>query len=289
MCPPPRNAFGVLGRMLAPIRATYQEVSPSDDIYTAISRPYPIVVVRSDRKRGSLSAVGGAELLGQTSLMSRWPTLASIILAGADLRDLLENNYTFDEICMFPDCCLGRLLEMGMTVALILEYRGSFPLFDVIQRLGITPDVMVHRMGMRVDMMSDKGLSPKILWQIGFKGTDLFQAGLLVCYDTWDAIVDPEGYKNHIEWSKLHKAVLKCWVAHCAGVKMNKSLVQAIDEHDETQLLELCLPEAFIRALRAALPPLGRHRPLPKITHTVIRQSRRRNVGGDGYAPSDND
>lgn len=241
--PPCRDLIGVLARTLAPFVGTNSDPSPSDDIYTCLFR-------RQLVPSGKQLAV-----LGETPL--RWTSLEAIYLAGADLVDLLVAGYTLDDIIQFPDCCLGRLLEMGLNMQLMLSHRVSFPLLQSIEIFSLSPDVVIHDLGMRVSMCSNEGLTPAVLHCMGMKASHLFQAQLLLSIHIWDNLEDPTDIKSQMGWSELHLLVLRCWREFLANKPLLKKDAQQINKYNVFTLQQLYLPPSFIAALQCLLPPIG--------------------------------
>lgn len=145
-------------------------------------------------------------------LQDRWPTLEDIVLAGADLKDMLEAGYDLaGSLCEFPDCCLGRLLEMGLSKEILLNYRASMPWMTLVRRFGLTPAVLVDELGLRADDMHGDGFDLAALVDMGFTGEDLLGAGLLGAWAAWEALHRPAELVARLRWTPPQLAVLRCW------------------------------------------------------------------------------
>lgn len=269
--PHPRALFGWLGRTLAPMSNMWLgENDDGNSIYTALFRRYPVSLGRpaADGKQ----EIDAPNLLGTFCLRDVWQTLEAVCLSGADLLDFMENGYTLDDLCAFPDCCLGRLLEMGLTMELILNYRAALPLKDIVCQFGITATMMIDDLGMRVRMMSNHGLTPAFVWSAGFMASDLFRADLLQDYDTWESLADDQDCKKDMGWTDAQLAVIGCWKSYRTNKPLDVEKIRLIGATPGEEIKALCLPMNFLMAI-ATLVPAGA--PLPARRHKKTRRSSR--------------
>jgi len=242
--PPGRELFGWLARTIAPFVATHKDPSPDEDIYTCLFR-----------RQSVPGASAGSGILGENVL--RWKTLEAVCLAGADVADFLENGYTLDDLLCFPDCCLGRLLEMGLTMKLLLEYRAAFPLVRAIETFCLSPDIVIHDLGMRVSMCRDDGLSLEVLHMMGMRAPNLCQAGLWESIRVWDSLQDTGGFREKMGFDGLHNLAIKCWRNFITHKPLQRSDALAIDKYPRPRVEALFLPPSLVTPLQDLLPTIG--------------------------------
>lgn len=219
-------------------------MAPDDDVFTALAHR-PLVTAKGRAK---------ALLGGVFCVQDRWPTLEALILAGVDLRDMFQWHYSLEDLLLFPDCCFGRLLEMGLHISMFFEYQAYLPMQGTVLMFGITPERLVHDLGFEVRQLNNDDFSIEVAYRYGIRADHLFVGDLLLWFDDWEALRDPHKLKDRMEWSSMQAATLACYRAYRSGAPIPEASVKLIwDVDDQTLTERLRLPHPFIKYLASTL------------------------------------